>query len=53
MITQIFGGAKKFRDESYSAFLYNLRVNLTKWLKGTESYSDRDTVVERILLGQF
>lgn len=43
----------KLRDESYSEFLYNLRVNLTKWLKGPEFNSDRDAVVERILLEQF
>lgn len=46
---QRFRHDRKQRDESYPEFAYNMKANITEWLKGTDCFESRDQVVESLL----
>lgn len=50
---QKFQETRKGPDESYAEFAYKLKGFLESWLRGVNSYEDREKVLEQIALEQF
>ncbi|KAM7281438.1 uncharacterized protein ISCGN_006045 [Ixodes scapularis] len=50
---QKFRETRKGPDESYAEFAYKLKGFLESWLRGVNSYEDREKVLEQIALEQF
>ncbi|KAG0415919.1 hypothetical protein HPB47_006907 [Ixodes persulcatus] len=50
---QNFRETRKGPDESYAEFAYKLKGFLESWLRGVNSYEDREKVLEQIALEQF